>query len=346
MYDSLQFPPPTPLASSTKRLGFAIALAACLFGCDVLAGEDGARTLTWATIPSPVPELQMGISADPNGTLYAFPARPGHISDPDLYEHRTKMYVSEDRGETWEGMENRFDIDAFAVLGADTLLAQTGNSFRRSTDGGASWTVVLNGQFYRSVSFSVGLDGQITVVTDRTDTLYRSLDFGATWDRVALPDGNVITEAFSGSTPSTFFRGRGRLYRTADGGATWADVGPGVYDLAHNEAGTLVSVSADGVMASSDAGATWRRVAWDPSRRVVRLRDGFAVLTTGRDVLKLNAAGQVVAAYPSRYDIDGGVVPQTEDFQITADDDGFLYMSVRPQADVSDRVSLASTEPL
>lgn len=332
------------------RLGLALTLAAVFVGCDVFGGFDESEVM-WRTLPNPYGDLSMTVSADPSGTLYAFPSRTSRIPDANLYERRWRMYVSEDRGATWDGIEHGFDIDAFAVLGTDTLLAQSGNSFRRSTDGGASWSVVSlppgsHYGFERSVSFSVGPSGQVAVVTDRTESLYRSPDYGRTWERVALPDGNVITEAFAGPTPSTFFRDTGRLYRTADGGVSWSEVGPGISDMAQNRAGTLVSVGANGVMASTDAGATWSRMSWEAGLRIVALDDGFAVLTHSHDVLKLDGDGRVVGAHPSRYDTEGGVAPQPREGHFSADGEGHVYLSVRPHAEANLRLSLATVEAL
>ena len=101
--------------------------------------------------------------------------------------------------------------------------------------------------------------------------LWKSTDYGFTWTQIndTLPDvprGTVI--AVSGTTPTTIWAaGYNTIYKSTDGGATFTETPLGVslyslkvdpYDPTHLVSGLH---EADGIVESSDGGATWQTLS-------------------------------------------------------------------------------------
>jgi photosystem II stability/assembly factor-like uncharacterized protein len=175
----------------------------------------------------------------------------------------------------------------------------------KSSNAGVTWTPVFDEQ----PSYSIGalaLDPNrpdtVWVGTGenvsgrhvgRGDGVYRSLDGGASWERMGLPrsehigrilvdprDGDVVYVAAEG--PLWSAGGERGLYKTTDGGATWTrvlhvDEDTGVTDVAMDPRDPDVLLAASyqrrrsvwsflgggpgsGIHKSTDGGATWRRI--------------------------------------------------------------------------------------
>ena len=164
--------------------------------------------------------------------------------------HAGVILRTRDGGRTWErltapaGDSLQFrDVYAVSADTAFVLSAGSGALSRiyRTTDGGASWErQFLNGDsaaFYDCFDFWYAQHG--LVVSDAVDghlVLRATADGGATWQPLpatATPAGPPGEGAFAASGTCLVVRpphlawvgtgaaGRGRVYRSADGGATW-----------------------------------------------------------------------------------------------------------------------------
>lgn len=150
-------------------------------------------------------------------------------------------WKSIDGGETWQEASSGFvtrDIHGFCRAGKAgapaTLFATTNKGLHKSSDGGATWQfqkIDSPWQYCRSivrrpdnigVMFLTNGDGP----PGSTGRLYRSRNFGADWEQVALPatiDSSVYWVAVDPADPLLVFvaTNLGQLFRSGDGGETW-----------------------------------------------------------------------------------------------------------------------------
>ncbi len=145
------------------------------------------------------------------------------------------VYVSTDRGENWTDpwgltFPNMFDITTTDA--ADHLAAATESGVLFSDDGGANWTW--------SLGLTNGEDGIVLeLARDPTNAskllaatygggIWRSSNAGVSWTESSTGIGGgayVYDIGFSSTAPNTAYAGSYGVFRTTDGGATWAPFG-------------------------------------------------------------------------------------------------------------------------
>jgi Uncharacterized protein related to plant photosystem II stability/assembly factor len=141
----------------------------------------------------------------------------------------------------------------------------------RTTDSGASWTLLLKGQAVWSLAMWPG-DSQI-IAAGTEQGVYRSADGGDHWDKIS-PDSYgdlhpVVSLAFHPTDKNRLYAGTTHLpWETADGGATWRSIHSGMIDdsdvfsiqvdQAHPE--SVFASACSGVYRSSQGGAEWKRL--------------------------------------------------------------------------------------
>ena len=143
----------------------------------------------------------------------------------------------------------------------------------RSSDGAGHWRTQFSGATvegtYPSIQF---LDNNTGIL--HVDRVYRTVDGGAHWGVISIPDDSPI---FSFISPTRAWAVDGyQLFATADGGLTWQMRGnipqsmPGVgtggpQALAFSTTGEVWAGAIDQIMptvyATSDGGATWKAIA-------------------------------------------------------------------------------------
>ena len=197
------------------------------------------------------------------------------------------IFKSSDGGRSWTQLENHFfncrvrDV-AIDPHDSDVLFATTDFGLFQSLDGGASWqpnvtfpTSPLFGDLpaVESDPFTAG-----TLFVIHNDLgLHKSTDGGATWtaQNAGLPAApSLLDLELDPHTPGTLYINAvpsanpavSPVYRSSDGGATWAPAAEGlggrrVRDLAAGESllGTtaLYAATPDGVFRSLDGGQSW-----------------------------------------------------------------------------------------
>ncbi|HZW54255.1 MAG TPA: hypothetical protein VFF00_09480 [Candidatus Elarobacter sp.] len=223
--------------------------------------KSGNAGRTWTPVTDSQPVASIGALAaapsDPN-TVYAGSGEADMRSD---IQHGNGMYRSTDAGATWTriGLEDSRQIGRILVDPRDPktlLVAALGHQYGpnemrgvyRSTDGGASWTRTL---------FHDADTGAIDLASDPSmRTVYASL-----W-QTRRPPWSVY--------PPSNGPGTG-LYKSTDGGVTWAPVrgngfpseslgkiGLAVAPSDPNRVYAIVDAKAGGLYRSDDAGATWK----------------------------------------------------------------------------------------
>jgi photosystem II stability/assembly factor-like uncharacterized protein len=146
---------------------------------------------------------------------------------------------SRDGGKSWtrtsEGFKNE-DIHGLAVIHKDgrLLYATTAGGLHLSRDDGATWTmkpIDSPWQYVRSIVPKADGSGTLFMTNGNgppgsDGRIFRSRDFGETWQQLPLP-GRVESSAYflaaHPADPNLLFLAAtlGQLYRSTDGGDTW-----------------------------------------------------------------------------------------------------------------------------
>lgn len=205
---------------------------------------------------------------------------------------RTVLYVSAvdgvfkstDGGTAWTNvtgvLAGRQPSD-LAVSPADpnTVWAVTNAGLYKSTDGAGTWTAIgMMGA--QRVTVHPGDARKVLVQTSEPGTarLFVSDDGGTTWTAAGqgLPIFSLNDLVFDPTLPGTIYATvTGILYRSLDGGSTWAAMtSPPVYTLAvavHPSDSSVLYASTwnGGVYRSADGGASWTRWGQGPSAALI-----------------------------------------------------------------------------
>ena len=175
------------------------------------------------------------------------------------------------------------------------------NVFLRTDDGGATWEShsyrLDNPEKYHLYGIARSTAGTL-LAAGEAGTLQRSLDDGATWERVDSPyPGSFFGTVATSDGNLLIFGLRGNVFRSTDEGASWTDVethdsrtltcGSAYAD------GTVVLAGAAGVVLhSDDAGRSFRVVPTEGSRAysdVMTNPDGSLLLVGFGGISILNA---------------------------------------------------------
>jgi uncharacterized protein (TIGR03437 family) len=224
-------------------------------GAGILKSKDGGST--WTNYP--------GAFAGPTGTDTFCGAGAEIISlaiNPDdsdvllagVYRCPSfaGIYRSIDGGITWtqvfvgsEAVSIFFDSSTSDVVYASVGRFFTGpsNGVWKSADGGQTWTALNGGgtntlpwSSARSVFLVQARSSPATMYVSMPGTssnrLFKTTDGGTNWSAIALPPlARGISLAVHPSNPDILFAGAEFLYRSLDGGATWASVQVGANNI-------------------------------------------------------------------------------------------------------------------
>jgi photosystem II stability/assembly factor-like uncharacterized protein len=229
----------------------------------LLLSTDDGHTWRPATIESTGAYI-ITLAIGPEGVLYA-----GGMSGFAGYP--SGVFHSTDEGESWQyiglGSANvsaiLADTGGIIIAGINGYTDVGGPELHRSTDGGETWTRILE---HRQLKLIIALakDSADNFWLAQTESLLRSTDRGGTWDSVTSmfrvpksavtaftvrPDGSLLVGTTSGP------------YLSTDDGASWtissgwpdsADVlGFAVFDT------TIIAGTDIGILQSTDGGASW-----------------------------------------------------------------------------------------
>lgn len=141
-----------------------------------------------------------------------------------------------------------------------------GNSFYRSTDGGANWTAITNNMNLTGDHFTslFAFPGGRMIYRDFGGVGYSS-DFGATWIKSTTGmDGGMITNLLARSNGHLLATAhQAGIIRSTNGGASWQktrDFGGEIYySIIENpqDQSLWATVVCDGLIQSTDGGNTW-----------------------------------------------------------------------------------------
>lgn len=125
----------------------------------------------------------------------------------------------------------------------------------RTTDGGASWTVLGGATLLGRKVSAVAARGAVLLAAT-TSGLYRSTNTGATWTLTSgtgnLPAGSMPALTADPSSTQRFYAGvlnaSPRILRSGDNGASWTDVTTGITGLSASTSSFRIAVGPTGVV--------------------------------------------------------------------------------------------------
>ncbi len=154
------------------------------------------------------------------------------------------------------------------------------NDLFKSTDGGASWTLMNNGLPYVShpiygwnyytIVWALAIDplNPNTIYAGTADGIYKSTNGAGTWSpaKNGLPGYGIFSIVIDPQNPQTIYAGGvGGVYKTTNGGGSWktinkgfADSSPWVNALAIDPLNpSTLYAGANGVYKTTDSGTNW-----------------------------------------------------------------------------------------
>ncbi|MEO8432265.1 MAG: hypothetical protein ABI592_12200 [Acidobacteriota bacterium] len=237
---------------------------------------------SWVFTSAGLPDSTVQVLAvDPASpvTLYAGTASSG-------------VYRSRDGGTSWiqaSGGLTSQTVFSLAAVPGGTVFAGTANGVFRSTDGGTSWAASSDGLSDRNVqALAIDPTAPSVLYAGTTSGVFKSSDGADAWTEssVGLTNFAVPSLVIDPSNHSTIYAGTvsvvgngpptgSGVYRSTNGGASWAPAntgiqGAGVTALATTfTGGTVYAGTGAGVFRTSNGGASWSGVNEGLSEEVV-----------------------------------------------------------------------------
>jgi len=178
-----------------------------------------------------------------------------------------------------------------------TVVATAGDTIRRSSDGGVTWTDIPLGNPRHFHLCAIAGAGADVVVVGSLDQIYRSADTGRTWSMIQGASQDIeaaLHDVWVSGRTFLAVGNRMEILRSTDGGQRWAAVPLptgrelfAVVAIAGN-GDTAVAVTTEHILRSTDLGAHWKKV-WTP--------DDFVfgdIWTDGRTYVAIGSWGTIV----------------------------------------------------
>lgn len=196
------------------------------------------------------------------------------------------LFVSQDRGESWLELDTRppsiisgADISRTSANVFTIGVSRYGSGFYRSDDSGQTWVVGNNGlerPYQYDMTLSPNYLTDHTVFTIQLNYVCKSTDGGSTWQlnqistsKVVFPTYIVVSPAFS-SDRTVFIGTRSDgVWKSADGGVTWAKQNLAVAFVPaivispsfSTDRTVFVASDQDGIYRTTDGGSSWLKVS-------------------------------------------------------------------------------------
>jgi len=261
----------TLIAPAQRQVAECLGLA--LVVASLLAAAPATPAMAQWSTQSPLPtHLQVrGVAAPAPGRLFL-------ATDDDSYDASGALFESNDGGATWIQRQVPFDLSS-GLNGIFFLDAQHGwvwgNVNYRTTDGGTTWDEL---PFLGSAYFMEFSSPSFGVTTGNFGA-YLSRDGGLTW--APSPQG-MAAFSFADAQTGLGVADSG-LYRTTDGGDTFALVQAGAADATAFLSATVAVAIVDGnLVRSTDGGVSWTAGSSAEGRNRVLAVSANVVLAWGR----------------------------------------------------------------
>lgn len=189
------------------------------------------------------------------------------------------VFRSVDGGASWAPSSGGLPAGATVALvrhrpgDGSRVLCGTYSGMYASADGGVSWASSWTGFGRKKVwgAATVSTAPDLVYAGTYENGLFKSVDFGASWDSVSLPDPFVRAVAVDPSDTSVVYAGGyytqgglGGVYKSTDGGATWSSKNSGLTNesvwclqVDPDEPSRILAATAAGVFESTDGAESW-----------------------------------------------------------------------------------------
>ena len=264
---------------------------------------------------------------------------------------------STDGGDTWvsrptvDGNGNAFlnsSSQAIHEVQPDVIVVAssaytTDFQFRilRSTDGGASWSIVHNAPGLGQVSSFLGMawgDATTGVAVGTGGRIVRTLNGGVSWTQVPNSGENLVDVEFADGNTAVAV-GEYTILRTVDGGASWSTISaPSVnswaLSFANASVGFIINSLGTRLWRTDDAGLTW-----------VQVDAALPVIYGTRDIWFTSPLdGYIVAAEEILHTNDGGL--HWERYRTEEDMRQLHFRSMQDGLCVGENGTLIRTSPI
>jgi len=163
-----------------------------------------------------------------------------------------------DGGASWQEVTQVIKRPTRAVFASGVGLFIGGDEISRSTTAGATW-VDISPVVAFSLNDAVILDENTFVVCAASGNVLRTVDAGAVWNSVSVPDNGgesfLDIDRFPG-TDVLVMVGQSRSFRSTDLGLTWERINVEAQAVAAASADVAVAVGNE-ILQSADRGQTW-----------------------------------------------------------------------------------------
>ncbi|MEI6122126.1 MAG: sialidase family protein [Bacteroidota bacterium] len=224
-------------------------------GHDIYAGSDGYgiykstnQGTSWSLVNIGLPGSYYGVNsmAVSGTTIYAGTYGAG-------------MYKSIDNGGTWATVNNGlpgnyYAVSSLAVVGTNILFGTYGAGIYRSVNDGGLWTAVNNGVSSSEDILAMGVNGTTIYASTLSGSLLQTTNY-TNWSGVSIPTYTSTRFESFFSSGGVFYVGAWGygapeksygLYRTADNGATWQQIGITDYPV------SVLEVSGGNILAGTN----------------------------------------------------------------------------------------------
>jgi len=182
-----------------------------------------------------------------------------------------------------------YDVD---FLDADTgYVGGATGTLLKTTDGGSTWNSISTGITSSIYAVSAPAANCIYVGSSSTSSVRKSTDYGTSWE-IITPVGLTQTIwdicFIDTSVGWVAAQNGGRVYRTTDGGTTWAEsitnglVVPNSVKFKDANIGFVTNNNNGDVFKSTDGGATWTAYTASPEPQYATAISGNTVISVGR----------------------------------------------------------------
>jgi photosystem II stability/assembly factor-like uncharacterized protein len=188
-----------------------------------------------------------------------------------------------------------------AYVTDNTAFTISRNVLMRSTDGGSTWTQIVNGIDRPKPNWVAVAPSnpQIMYLTAPGAGVYRSLDQGLSWVRTPTPveARNIAQLAVSPLSPNVAFAAgvSAGLFRTTDGGNSWTAVGTfgRVTTVVFSTGHVVVGDASGAVYKSKDYGSTWVQATGTVTGEAITAAAALAPPATGGGVFVGTLGGRL-----------------------------------------------------